>query len=96
MAAVRRYRQASRRSRPTKRLAETPTLYHVNVLPNAPFLVIPKVSSEPQDYVPIGWLAPPVIPSNLVRVLENASLVDFALLTPAPCTWRGSATSVGV
>ena len=82
VAAVRRYREASK-SKPTQKLAETPTLYHVNVLPIAPFLVIPEVSSERRDYVPIGWLAPPVIPSNLVRVLENATLADFALLTSA-------------
>ncbi len=80
IAAVRRYREASK-SKPTIKLAETPTLYHVNVLPTTPFLVIPEVSSERRDYVPIGWLAPPVIPSSLVRVLENASLADFALLT---------------
>ena len=82
IAAVRRYREASK-SKPTIKLAETPTLYHVNVLPNAPFLVIPEVSSERRDYVPIGWLAPPVIPSNKLRVLVNATLADFALLTSA-------------
>ena len=80
IAAVRAYRQASK-SKPTIKLAETPTLYHVNVLPTEPFLVIPEVSSERREYVPIGWLEPPVIPSNLVRVLENATLADFALLT---------------
>jgi hypothetical protein len=31
--------------------------------------------------VPIGWLEPPIIPSNLVCVLVNATLSDFALLT---------------
>ena len=82
VAAVRRYREASK-SKPTQKLAGTPTLYHVNVLPTAPFLVVPEVSSERREYVPIGWLEPPVIPSNLVRVLENASLADFALLTSA-------------
>ena len=82
IAAVRRYREASK-SKPTQKLAETPTLYHVNVLPTAPFLVVPEVSSERREYVPIGWLEPPVIPSNLVRVLENATLADFALLTSA-------------
>ena len=82
IAAVRRYREA-RESKPTQELAKTPTLYHVNVIPTAPFLVIPEVSSERREYVPIGWLAPPVIPSNLVRVLENATLADFALLTSA-------------
>ena len=82
IAAVRSYRGASR-SAPTRKLAETPTLYHVNVVPNAPFLVVPEVSSERREYVPIGWLEPPTIPSNLVRVLENATLTQFALLTSA-------------
>ena len=82
IAAVRRYRQASR-SRPTQKLADTPTLYHVNVLPTAPFLVVPKVSSERREYAPIGWLEPPVVPSDLVFVLDGASLTDFALLTSA-------------
>ena len=82
VAAVRRYREASK-STPTQKLAETPTLYHVNVLPAAPFLVIPQVSSERREYVPIGWLAPPVIPSDKLRLLLNATLADFALLTSA-------------
>ena len=82
IAAVRSYREASR-SAPTRKLARTPTLYHVNVIPTAPFLVVPEVSSERREYVPIGWLEPPVIPSNLVRILENATLTHFALLTSA-------------
>ena len=82
VAAVRRYREASK-SKPTQKLAKTPTLYHVNVLPVVPFLVIPKVSSERREYVPTGWMEPPTIPSDLVFVLQNATLVDFALLTSA-------------
>ena len=82
LVAVRAYRQASK-SKPTQELAKTPTLYHVNVVPTRPFLVVPEVSSERREYVPIGWLEPPAIPSNLVRVLENATLADFALLTSA-------------
>ena len=82
VAAVRAYRQASN-SKPTQKLSETPTLYHVNVIPVAPFLVIPKVSSERREYVPTGWLEPPTIPSDLVFVLQNATSTDFALLTSA-------------
>ena len=82
IAAVRKYREGSG-SKPTQKLAKTPTLYHVNILPAAPFLVIPEASSERREYVPIGWLEPPVIPSSLVRVLENAAPADFALLTSA-------------
>ena len=82
VAAVRELRRRSK-SAPTRALAETPTLYHVNVIPEAPFLVIPKVSSERREYVPIGWLQPPTIPSDLVFVLEGATKPTFALLTSA-------------
>ena len=82
IAAVRTYREKSK-SAPTRGLATTPTLYHVNVIPDTPFLVIPEVSSERREYAPIGWLEPPTIPSNLVRILDGATLVDFALVTSA-------------
>ena len=80
IAAVRAYREDSK-SAPTQKLAETPTLFHVNVIPSAPFLVIPQVSSERREYVPIGWLEPPAIPSDKLRLLPGATLADFALLT---------------
>ena len=82
IAAVRAYREDSK-SAPTRKLATTPTLYHVNVIPDAPFLVIPEVSSERREYAPIGWLEPPVIPSNKLRLLANATLNEFAVLTSA-------------
>ena len=82
IAAVRAHREAST-SASMRKLAGTPTLYHVNVLPTTPFLVIPEVSSERREYVPIGWLEPPVIPSNKLYPLPDATLADFALLTSA-------------
>ena len=33
--------------------------------------------------MPIGWLEPPAIPSNKLRLLPDATLADFALLTSA-------------
>jgi hypothetical protein len=63
------------------KLADTPTEYHVTVLPNSPFLVVPEVSSERRQYAPIGWLEPPTIPSNLVRIMEGVSLSLFGILT---------------
>ena len=80
IAAVRDYRGSST-SKPTQQLAETPRLWHVNVIPNEPYLVLPEVSSERRDYVPIGWLEPPMIPSNLLKVLTDASLAEFGLLS---------------
>ena len=82
IASVRAYRSASK-SKPTRDLALTPKLYHVNVLPTEPFLVVPKVSSERREYVPIGWLEPPTVPSDLVFVLQGATKPLFALLTSA-------------
>ena len=80
ISAVRTYRESSKSSF-TQSLAETPTIYHLNVLPSTPFLVIPQTSSERRDYVPMGWLKPPVVPSVKLIILENATLADFALLT---------------
>lgn len=82
IAAVRRYRAQSTSSG-TRDLANTPTRYHVNVIPTAPFLVVPETSSERRNYVPIGWLSPPTIPSNSIRILASAELWEFALLTSA-------------
>jgi hypothetical protein len=53
--AVREFRRASK-SGPTVKLADTPTSYHVNVVPTAPFLVIPRHTSERRTYVPFGYL----------------------------------------
>ncbi len=82
IAAVRAYREKSN-SRPTRKLAEIPTLYHINVLPEAPFLLVPRVSSERRQYAPLGWVEPPAIPSDATLVLPDATLADFAILTSA-------------
>ena len=80
MQAVRAFRAKSKR-KSTLAIADYPTQYNVNVVPTAPFLVIPEVSSERRDYIPIAWLEPPVIPSNKIRILPNATLWQFGLLT---------------
>lgn len=82
IAVVRSERLASK-SKPTQQLAETPTLWHVNVIPRAPFLVVPKVSSERRHYVPCGWIEPPFVPSDLLFVLIDATLADFAIVSSA-------------
>lgn len=62
-------------------LAQTPSAFHVTVIPTSPFLVIPEVSSERRDYAPLGWLEPPTIPSNLVRIMPDATVWQFGILT---------------
>ncbi len=77
---VKEFRSESKRQ-VTRELANTPTKFAFTTIPKAPFLVIPEVSSERREYVPIGWLEPPTIPSNLVRVVLEADLWDFGLVT---------------
>lgn len=65
----------------TRRTAETPTLFAVDAQPNTPYLLIPQVSSENRRYIPIGFMQPNVIASNLVFVISNATLYNFGILT---------------
>jgi hypothetical protein len=80
VAAVKKLRLESSSSQ-TRALADTPTRFHVTVIPDRPFLAVPEVSSERREYVPIGWLEPPTVPSNLVKVLVDADLWHFGILT---------------
>ncbi len=85
--AVRKFRLASR-SGPTRDLAATPTRYHLNVLPDAQFLVIPRINVERREYLPVGYLEPPTIPSDSVMVVRGASLGLFGLVSSSMhMTW---------
>lgn len=55
--AVQAVRLASK-SAPTRKLAVTPTRFHVENMPSGKYLVIPEVSSERRHYVPIGFETP--------------------------------------
>ncbi len=67
----------------SRQLAETPTLFHVTVVPDRPFLVLPKVSSERRQYAPIGYMEPPTVASDLLFVCKDERKGFFALLTSA-------------
>ncbi|NOU23903.1 MAG: class I SAM-dependent DNA methyltransferase, partial [Methyloglobulus sp.] len=80
--AVRRVRLASK-SAPTRKLADTPTRFHVENMPDSSYLVIPEVSSERRRYIPIGFLMPETLASNLVKIAPNATLYHFGVLSSA-------------
>ena len=82
VAEVRAYRAASKRTS-TKKMADYPTLVGVDERLDADYLVIPNTSSERREYVPIGWLGTDVIANQKLRILPDATLQDFALLTSA-------------
>ena len=64
-------------------LAESPTAFHVTVLPDTPFLVLPRVSSEKREYAAIGLMNPPAVPSDAVTISTGATPEMFAVLTSA-------------
>jgi hypothetical protein len=80
--AVREFRSKSVR-KTTLRAANTPAAFALSVIPKSAYLAVPKVSSERREYVPIAWLEPPTIPSDLIFVIEGASLWHFGVLTSA-------------
>ena len=94
MRAVKSFRAQSKR-KSTLAIADYPARYNVEVIPTEPFLVVPEVSSERREYVPIGWLEPPTIPSNKIRILSNATLWQFAFSHIRHAHGVGSAISAG-
>lgn len=80
IAAVRDFRSTGT-GKLARQLADTPTAYHVTVVPDGPFLVLPEVSSERREYIPIGWIEPPTIPSNQLLVVVEATLWHFGIMT---------------
>jgi len=78
--AVKACRAASK-SAPTRKLAEIPTRFHVEFMPEKPYMVIPEVSSERRPYIPFGFLSPETMASNKLRLLPHAGLFDFGILS---------------
>ena len=78
--AVRQFRLESK-SAGTRKLAETPTRFHVENMPKSTYVVIPEVSSEKRKYVPMGFMTPDIFCSNLVKIVPNATLYHFGVLT---------------
>lgn len=77
--AVREYRLASK-SVPTRKLADRPAHFHVENMPKGNSIVVPKVSSERRRYIPMGFVGPETLCSDLVFLIPNASLYHFGIL----------------
>ena len=78
--AVRELRLESK-SAGTRKLANTPTRFHVENMPKSTYVVIPEVSSERRKYVPMGFMTPDILCSNLVKIVPEATLFHFGVLT---------------
>jgi len=80
VAAVRQLRAASSRET-TRDLAATPTLFGEIRQPTGHYLLIPSVSSERRQFIPIGFMDAATIASNLVLVVPDATPYHFGILT---------------
>lgn len=78
--AVRQFRLNSK-SAGTRKIAEKPTRFHVENMPKGNYLVIPQVSSERRRYIPLGYMDDSVICSDKVRIMPDATLYHFGILT---------------
>jgi len=74
------FRSKSKKAK-TRELAQYPTRFEVSTVPKIEFLLIPETSSENREYIPMAWLGPPTVPTNAARIVPNADLYDFAILT---------------
>ena len=78
--AVRDFRSSSQRAS-TKKLADFPLSFATSNIPDANYIVIPKVSSERRRYVPMGLLSPDILSSDLVFIIPDATLYHLGVLT---------------
>jgi len=80
VTAVREFRLASK-SEGTRKIADKPTRFHVENMPKGNYILIPETSSERRKYIPMGFMTPDVLCSNAVRLIPNATLYHFGILT---------------
>lgn len=77
---VRRFRLASKRP-DTVKLARKPADFAFVSHPGKKYLIIPSASSERRRYIPMGFLPPSVIASNLCLIVPGADIYHFGVLS---------------
>ena len=78
--AVRNFRLSSS-SAGTIKLADKPTRFHVENMPNSNYIVIPRVSSERRRFIPMGFISPDILSSDAVHIIPQATIYSFGILT---------------
>ena len=79
VASVKEFRLSSS-SAGTRKLADTPTRFHVENMPETTYILVPRHSSENRRYIPIGFLTPDILTSDAVQIIPDASLFHFGVL----------------
>ena len=76
---VREYRLQSP-SAGTRKIADTPTHFHVENMPKGSYIVIPQVSSQRRRYIPMGYMDDGVLCSDKVRIMPEGKLYHLGIL----------------
>ncbi len=77
---VKEFRSSSKR-KSTLKLANTPTRFQVENFPKDTYILIPEATISTRRYVPMGFLTPDIICSNLVKIIPSATIYHFGVLT---------------
>lgn len=80
ISKVQEYRAKSNRKQ-TKKYADYPTRFYLEVIPETDYIAVPVVSSEKRKYVPIGFMDTSVLCSNQLNMIPNADMYHFGVLT---------------
>lgn len=80
LSAVRELRLNSTAA-PTRKSADTPFRFFSAPQTNAPYLIIPRVSSERRPYIPIGMMSGNEIAADSCSIILNATLYHFGILS---------------
>ena len=85
---VREVRLASKKAA-TRKLADKPTMFAEIRQPTTDnYLLIPRVSSERREYVPIGYVSSEIICTDANQMIPNATLYHFGVITSSiHMTW---------
>lgn len=86
---VKDFRLASKKEA-TRRKAETPTLFDEIKNSTHDYIAIPKTSSSARKYIPMDYLSSNVIAGDAIRMIPNAELYLFGILTSnVHMAWTG-------
>jgi len=76
---VKEFRSSSKRPA-TQDLANYPSLFGERRQSNADYLLLPKVSSENRDFMPIGFIDASIVANGSALILSNATKYHFGIL----------------
>jgi type I restriction-modification system DNA methylase subunit len=77
---VRNFRLESK-SAQTKKLADYPTKFHVENIPQMDYLVMPEIALSKRRFFTIGYISKNVLSSNLVKIMPFGNLYHFGILS---------------